>query len=261
MLLTRNTRLTRPRAAVRIVACTPLRSLRSSDAAPISRERRAFDDDDPAPRIFLQAAPQSAAFCFCLNIAPTLPKEHAMNFKDLPISALMDITSRPELVFTEGHGSWLTDHNGRTYLDFVQGWAVNALGHSPREITEALAAQALRESERVRALEAAWITKHQEIARDAETQARRHAQAAAAGAIAGNSLRDRAAQFAAAARCPAPEAAAPAGASASAPGPAAVLADVLGRLEAAGRELAAVADARGAAGAACQRAYEALRSQ
>jgi acetylornithine/N-succinyldiaminopimelate aminotransferase len=67
-----------------------------------------------------------------------------MNFKDLPISALMDITSRPELVFTEGHGSWLTDHNGRTYLDFVQGWAVNALGHSPREITEALAAQAPR---------------------------------------------------------------------------------------------------------------------
>lgn len=126
---------------------------------------------------------------------------------------------------------------------------------------EALAAQALRESERVRTLEAAWITKHQEIARDAETQARRHAQAAAASAIAGNGLRDRAAQFATAARCPAPEAATPAGASASAPGPAAVLADVLGRLEAAGRELAAVADARGAAGAACQRAYEALRQQ
>lgn len=126
---------------------------------------------------------------------------------------------------------------------------------------EALAAQALRESERARTLEAAWITKHQEIARDAETQARRHAQAAAAGAIAGNGLRDRAAQFAAAARCPAPEAAAPAAASASAPSPAAVLADVLGRVEAAGRELAAIADARGAAGAACQRAYEALRQQ
>jgi hypothetical protein len=35
-----------------------------------------------------------------------------------------------------------------------------------------------------------------------------------------------------------------------------VLADVLGRLEEAGRELAAVADARGTAGAACQRAYQ-----
>jgi acetylornithine/N-succinyldiaminopimelate aminotransferase len=65
-----------------------------------------------------------------------------MNFKDFPVSALMDITARPELVFVEGHGSWLTDHNGKTYLDFVQGWAVNALGHSPQLITDALTTQA-----------------------------------------------------------------------------------------------------------------------
>jgi len=65
-----------------------------------------------------------------------------MNFKDLPVSSLMEITSRPELVFVEGHGSWLTDHNGKTYLDFVQGWAVNCLGHSPKVIADALNAQA-----------------------------------------------------------------------------------------------------------------------
>jgi acetylornithine/N-succinyldiaminopimelate aminotransferase len=65
-----------------------------------------------------------------------------MNFKDLPIQSLMEITSRPELVFVEGHGAWLTDHNGKNYLDFVQGWAVNALGHSPKVIADALTAQA-----------------------------------------------------------------------------------------------------------------------
>ena len=65
-----------------------------------------------------------------------------MNFKDLPIQSLMEITSRPELVFVEGHGGWLTDHNGKQYLDFVQGWAVNALGHSPKVIADALTAQA-----------------------------------------------------------------------------------------------------------------------
>ena len=65
-----------------------------------------------------------------------------MNFKDFPVSSLMDITSRPELVFTEGQGSWLSDHNGRRYLDFVQGWAVNALGHSPQLIIDALTRQA-----------------------------------------------------------------------------------------------------------------------
>jgi len=67
-----------------------------------------------------------------------------MNFKDLPVSALMEITSRPELVFTEGHGGWLTDHNGKKYLDFVQGWAVNCLGHSPKVIADALTAQAAK---------------------------------------------------------------------------------------------------------------------
>ncbi|MEQ1881749.1 MAG: acetylornithine transaminase [Burkholderiales bacterium] len=58
--------------------------------------------------------------------------------------ALMDVAKRPPLVFVEGHGSWLTDHAGRRYLDFVQGWAVNCLGHSPREITDALARQSVR---------------------------------------------------------------------------------------------------------------------
>src|SRR5262249_15205796 len=55
---------------------------------------------------------------------------------------LMDITERPALVFVRGAGSWLNDHTGKRYLDFVQGWAVNSLGHCPPVISEALAAQA-----------------------------------------------------------------------------------------------------------------------
>ena len=51
-------------------------------------------------------------------------------------------SNRPELVFTEGKGSWLTDHNGKRYLDFVQGWAVNALGHSNEGMIQALEKQA-----------------------------------------------------------------------------------------------------------------------
>ena len=56
--------------------------------------------------------------------------------------ALMDITSRPPVVFVEGRGSWLRDQSGKDYLDFVQGWAVNCLGHCPDAITNAIAAQA-----------------------------------------------------------------------------------------------------------------------
>ncbi|MEN7526002.1 MULTISPECIES: acetylornithine transaminase [unclassified Cupriavidus] len=65
-----------------------------------------------------------------------------MAFAEFPVQSLMYITNRPELVFTEGKGSWLTDHNGKRYLDFVQGWAVNSLGHSNEGMIEALEKQA-----------------------------------------------------------------------------------------------------------------------
>lgn len=65
-----------------------------------------------------------------------------MKFNRSGANALMDITSRPELVFVRGQGSWLEDHNGKRYLDMIQGWAVNALGHSPKVIVDAISEQA-----------------------------------------------------------------------------------------------------------------------
>jgi len=61
-----------------------------------------------------------------------------------PFDAVMNITPRPPIVFVAGQGSWLTDSAGRSYLDFIQGWAVNTLGHSPRAIVAALTEQAVR---------------------------------------------------------------------------------------------------------------------
>ncbi|WP_457331099.1 acetylornithine transaminase [Rhizobacter sp. P5_C2] len=57
------------------------------------------------------------------------------------IASLMDITARPAQLFLRGEGSWLWDDRGRRYLDFVQGWAVNTLGHAPACIRDALARQ------------------------------------------------------------------------------------------------------------------------
>jgi len=56
--------------------------------------------------------------------------------------ALMDITARPKTVFVRGEGSWLWDDTGKRYLDFIQGWAVNCLGHSPPAVADAIADQA-----------------------------------------------------------------------------------------------------------------------
>jgi acetylornithine/N-succinyldiaminopimelate aminotransferase len=65
-----------------------------------------------------------------------------MRFQEFPVQNLMDITERPDLVFVRGGGSWLIDHAGKRYLDFVQGWAVTCLGHCPPTVIDALARQA-----------------------------------------------------------------------------------------------------------------------
>jgi acetylornithine/N-succinyldiaminopimelate aminotransferase len=65
-----------------------------------------------------------------------------MNIATPPFDALMDITARPSAVFVRGEGSFLWDDSGKRYLDFIQGWAVNCLGHSPSAVADALAAQA-----------------------------------------------------------------------------------------------------------------------
>jgi len=60
----------------------------------------------------------------------------------LHTDSVMYITKRPDLVFVKGEGSWLIDHQGKKYLDFLQGWAVNCLGHSNPGMIAALNEQA-----------------------------------------------------------------------------------------------------------------------
>jgi len=55
--------------------------------------------------------------------------------------SFMDVVRRPPLVMQRGQGSYVWDEAGRRYLDFLQGWAVNALGHCPPEVQAALAEQ------------------------------------------------------------------------------------------------------------------------
>jgi len=61
-----------------------------------------------------------------------------------PVDAhsVMYITKRPDIVMVEGSGSWLTDQNGKHYLDFLQGWAVNCVGHCNPGVVNALHQQA-----------------------------------------------------------------------------------------------------------------------
>jgi acetylornithine/N-succinyldiaminopimelate aminotransferase len=59
-------------------------------------------------------------------------------------TALMQLIDRPPSPMVRGRGSYLWDERGQRYLDFVQGWAVNCLGHSPDLLNEAIKAQLAR---------------------------------------------------------------------------------------------------------------------
>ena len=61
-----------------------------------------------------------------------------------PFDALMEITNRPNITFTQGRGGWLWDSTGKRYLDFVQGWAVNCLGHCPPTVASVLVEQSTK---------------------------------------------------------------------------------------------------------------------
>ena len=56
--------------------------------------------------------------------------------------SIMYITNRPDITMVAGEGSWLSDNEGKRYLDFMQGWAVNCLGHSNPGMISALEQQA-----------------------------------------------------------------------------------------------------------------------
>jgi acetylornithine/N-succinyldiaminopimelate aminotransferase len=57
---------------------------------------------------------------------------------------LMNTYRRPSMVFTRGKGCRLYDSEGREYLDFLGGIAVNALGHAHRDLVRVIRREAGR---------------------------------------------------------------------------------------------------------------------
>ncbi|MFN3615777.1 MAG: aspartate aminotransferase family protein, partial [Rubrimonas sp.] len=58
------------------------------------------------------------------------------------IDVVLPTYSRQPLVVARGEGSWLIDQDGRRYLDFAAGIAVNAFGHCHPRLVAALTRQA-----------------------------------------------------------------------------------------------------------------------
>ncbi len=54
---------------------------------------------------------------------------------------LLKVTNRPEIVMCKGQCMYLYDIDGNEYFDFIDGWAVNCLGYSPKVISDILTKQ------------------------------------------------------------------------------------------------------------------------
>lgn len=156
------------------------------------------------------------------------------------------------------------------YLDRLE--ALRAVSVAEKELAEARAAwavererlvqAALKESEKVRQLEADWRDRQSEVQKNAQERIRAAAADAARARDAVDVLQQRAKVLAA--QCsPSRDQAGPdptfAERGAAAADPGTVLTNMLRGVAAAAAELAAVADARGAAGAACEKAYGVLK--
>ncbi len=63
------------------------------------------------------------------------------NWQELERKFIMNTVNRVPVTLVRGEGARVWDEDGREYLDFVGGWAVNSLGHCPPVVTEAVTEQ------------------------------------------------------------------------------------------------------------------------
>lgn len=160
---------------------------------------------------------------------------------------------------------WL--YLGRTQVqrDLARAQATLAAEQADRQRERADAATALATAtEQARQTEAQWRAKHTEVQTHAQAQIRAASADAARARGAADSLQRRVEIVAAQCAHPHRDTAAPdagvAARGAPAADPAVVLPELFRRLAQALGQLAAVADARGAAGLACEQAYDALNA-
>ncbi len=58
------------------------------------------------------------------------------------MSHVMNTYARLPIALTHGNGSYVTDTNGKTYLDALSGIAVSTLGHNHPALVKAISDQA-----------------------------------------------------------------------------------------------------------------------
>ena len=91
----------------------------------------------PKPATELPNAPSVAYAAVTHPIPAPEPTSRTRETLALASDYVLPVYARPPLVLERGKGSWVWDCDGRKYLDFSAGIAVNALGHADEGVSEA----------------------------------------------------------------------------------------------------------------------------
>ena len=59
----------------------------------------------------------------------------SVDWKVIESELYMSCVNRQQVVLVKGEGNWVWDDNGKKYLDFTSGWAVNNVGHSNKHVS------------------------------------------------------------------------------------------------------------------------------
>ncbi|KAI0068991.1 acetylornithine and succinylornithine aminotransferase [Artomyces pyxidatus] len=95
----------------------------------------------PKPILSLPKSPSTAYTTVSHPIPAPESSKHTKKVIALGEQYILPVYARPPIVLHHGEGSWVWDCDGRKFLDFTAGIAVNALGHADEGVTEVLRAQ------------------------------------------------------------------------------------------------------------------------
>lgn len=71
------------------------------------------------------------------HTTPSPPSLATQEILDRGRKYLLPVYARPDFVLSHGKGAWVWDVDGRRFLDFSAGIAVNALGHADESVLKA----------------------------------------------------------------------------------------------------------------------------
>ena len=124
---------------IRFTSVSSLSSSKVSLPDPIVTVSGAYGPQLPSkpPATELPNAP-SVAYAALTHPIPA-PEQASRTRETLALASdyILPVYARPPLVLDHGKGSWVWDCDGRKYLDFSAGIAVNALGHADEGVSEA----------------------------------------------------------------------------------------------------------------------------